>query len=80
MYKILRIIFCALAAVLAAAAIFIFVFFGWLWGLCCVFAVIVCAALMITFKKLQEDKEKKANPSPASGDFITGKPDDKNND
>lgn len=73
MYKTLRIIFCVLAALIAAAAIFIFVYCGWLWGLIAVLGAAVCAALMVTFKQLQERQEKKKNPPPAQGDFITGK-------
>ena len=33
MYRTLRIIFCILAVLIAAAAIFIFVYLGWQWGL-----------------------------------------------
>lgn len=73
MYKILRIIFCVLAALLAAAMIFIFVFAGWIWGLMSVIGAAVCGALMVTFKQLQERDELKANPPPPEGDFITGK-------
>jgi len=72
MYKNLRIIFCIIAAALAAAAIFVFVFAGWIWGLMCVLAAAVCAALMVTFKRLQERKELQDNPPPPKGDFITG--------
>ncbi len=79
MYKNLRIIFCIIAAALAAVAIFVFVFAGWIWGLMCVLVAAVCAALMVTFKRLQEKQELKDNPPPPKGDFITGpvkKPDE----
>lgn len=72
MYKILRIIFCILAVALAAAAIFIFIYSGWLWGLITVLAAFVFGALMVTFKQLQEKQERKNNPPPPEGDFITG--------
>lgn len=73
MYKILRIIFSILAAIAAAAAIFIFVYFGWMWGLVSVGVCIVFAGLMVLFKQLQEKKELKENPPPPKGDFITGR-------
>ena len=81
MYKTLRIIFCILAALLAAAAVFVFIYAGWKWGLMAVLAAFVCGALMVTFKQMQEREEKKANPPAPEGDFITGKVDqsDKNN-
>ena len=60
MYRTLRIIFCILAVLIAAAAIFIFVYLGWQWGLVAVLGVAVCAALMVTFKMLQEKQERKA--------------------
>lgn len=75
MYKVLRIIFCVAAALFAAAAIFVFVFAGWVWGIIVVLGAAVCGALMVTFKKLQEKQEQAANPPPPRGDFITGKPD-----
>ncbi len=73
MYKVLRIIFCVLAVALAAAAIFVFVYAGWTWGLACVLSAAVFGALMVTFKQLQEKKERKENPPPPVGDFISGK-------
>lgn len=79
MYRTLRIIFCILAVLIAAAAIFIFVYLGWQWGLVAVLGVAVCAALMVTFKMLQEKQERKKNPPPPQGDFITGKADKNDN-
>ncbi len=73
MYKILRIIFCVAAVALAAAAIFVFIYAGWLWGLATVMLAAVCGGLMATFKMLQEKKERLANPPPPVGDFIYGK-------
>lgn len=75
MFKILRIVFCALAVAVCAAAIFIFVYLGWKWGLVSVAAAVIFGALMFLFKKLQENKELKDNPPPPQGDFITGKAD-----
>lgn len=75
MYKILRIIFCALTVAIAAAAIFIFVYLGWLWGCLSILFAFVSGALMVTFKQLQEKQELKKNPPPPEGDFITGKVD-----
>ncbi len=73
MYKTLRIICCVAAALIAAAAIFIFIYAGWQWGLAAVFLALVFGALMVLFKQLQEKKERKENPPPPKGDFITGK-------
>lgn len=73
MYKTLRIIFCILAVALAAAAIFIFAYFDWWWGALCVVCAAVFGCLMVTFKMLQEKKERKDNPAPRKGDFIFGK-------
>ena len=73
MYKILRILFCVLAVALAAAAIFIFIYAGTLWGILTVIAAFVFGALMVTFKGLQEKEERKKNPPPLQGDFIFGK-------
>ena len=79
MYKILRIICCVIAVLFAAVAIFIFVYFGWQWGLATVGVAIVFGALMVLFKQLQEKKERKENPPPPKGDFITGKVSDAEN-
>ena len=73
MYKVLRIVFCILAVAIAAAAIFIFAYLGWLWGFFALLIAFVSGALMVTFKMLQEKKERKENPPPPQGDFITGK-------
>ena len=73
MYKILRILFCVLAVALAAAAIFIFIYAGTLWGILTIILAFVFGALMVTFKGLQEQQEKKKNPPPPQGDFIFGK-------
>lgn len=78
MYKILRIIFCALAVAVAAVAIFVFVYAPrWEWGLVAVGVGIIFGALMVLFKRLQEKKEFKENPPPPKGDFITGKVENK---
>ena len=73
MYKILRILFCILTVILAAAAIFIFIYAGTLWGILTVITAFVFGALMVTFKGLQENEERKKNPPPPQGDFIFGK-------
>ncbi|MDE7306576.1 MAG: hypothetical protein K2N33_04225 [Clostridia bacterium] len=73
MYKTLRIIFCVLAVALAAGAIFVFVYAGWVWGLATVLVAAAFGGLMILFKQLQDKKEKKQNPPPPVGDFISGK-------
>ena len=73
MYKTLRIICCVAAALIAAGAIFIFIYAGWQWGLAAVFLALVFGGLMIHFKQLQEKKDRKENPPPPKGDFITGK-------
>lgn len=73
MYRTLRIIFCVLAVLLAAGAIFVFVYAGWIWGLATVLVAAGCGGLMVLFKGLQEKKERKNNPSPTVGDFIYGK-------
>ena len=73
-YKVLRIVFCALTVALAAAAIFVFVYAPniW-WGVATVMLAFVFGALMVTFKGLQEQEEKKKDPPPPTGDFIYGK-------
>lgn len=73
MYKKLRIAFCILTVTLVAAAIFVFIYAGWLWGLLTVILALVFGALMVTFKGLQEKQERMDNPPPPVGDFITGK-------
>ena len=73
MYKILRILFCILTVALAAAAVFVFIYGGWLWGGLVILLAFVFGALMVTFKQLQEKEEKKKNPPPPQGDFIFGK-------
>ena len=78
MYKILRIVFCVLTVAIAAVAVFIFAYLGWLWGFFAVLVAGVCGALMVTFKMLQEKKERKENPPPPQGDFITGKVESEN--
>ena len=81
LFKILRIVFCILTVVLAAAAIFVFVYAPsvW-WGIATVVFAFVFGALMTTFKQLQEREELKKNPPPPKGDFIFGKVDEHNSD
>ena len=73
MYKIFRIASCIIAALCAAAAVFVFVFLGMAWGFICVAGAIVFFLLTLTFKRLQERQELKDNPPPPEGDFITGR-------
>ena len=73
MYRIMRITFCCLAVALVAAAVFIFVYLGIVWGIVTVAAAAVCFFIMMFFKKKQEEQEKAQNPPPPVGDFITGK-------
>lgn len=80
MYKILRILFCILTVALTAAAVFIFIYAGILWGIATVILAFVFGALMVTFKGLQEQEEKKKNPPPPQGDFIFGKIGEDKND
>ena len=72
-FKVLRIVFCALTVALAAAMIFVFIYAGWLWGVLALVLAFVSGALMATFKMLQEKEEQKKNPPPPHGDFIFGK-------
>ena len=80
LFKVLRIVFCALTVALAAAMIFVFIYAGWLWGALTLVAAFVFGALMVTFKMLQEKHEKISNPPPAQGDFIFGKVEKKNDE
>ena len=81
LYKILRITFCILAVILAAAAIFVFIYAPSIWwGIATVVLAFVFGALMVTFKGLQENEERKKNPPPPQGDFILGKVDNDKKD
>jgi hypothetical protein len=79
MYKILRIIFCILAVVLAAVAIFVFVYAGWVYGIIVVVAAMISAWFMVFFKRKQEEIDPPTNTNtnpeqkPPKGDYITGK-------
>ena len=73
MYKIFRIASSIIAALCAAAAVFVFVFLGMAWGFICVAGAIVFFLLTLTFKGVQERQELKDNPPPPEGDFITGR-------
>ena len=79
MYRILRITCCILAVLGAAAAIFVFAYTHWLWGLLVVGLTLAFGGLMLLFKQLEEKEELKKNPPPPEGDFITGKATDKEN-
>ena len=72
-FKVLRIIFCILTVILAAAVIFIFIYADIWWGIATLVLAFVFGALMATFKGLQEKEERKKNPPPPQGDFIFGK-------
>ena len=73
LFKVLRIIFCVLTVLLAAAMIFVFIYAGWVWGALTLAVAFVFGALMVTFKMLQEKQAKINNPPPPQGDFIFGK-------
>jgi len=73
MYKNLRIICCIICALIIAAATFIFVYLGMLWGFVSLIFAAVFFGLMMFFKGKQEEEERKQNPPPTQGDFITGK-------
>jgi len=73
MYKILRIISCIICALIIAAATFIFVYLGMLWGFVSLIFAAIFFGLMTFFKSKQEEEERKQNPPPLQGDFITGK-------
>lgn len=72
MFKVLKIIFCLLAAAAAAAAVPVFIFCD-LWGLLPVGVCAASAAAMFFFKSLEVKRNLKNNPPPPEGDFITGK-------
>lgn len=72
MFKVLRIVFCILAAIAAAVTVMIFIFFN-LWGLLPLGLCIVFAVAMFFCKNAQEREELKKNPPNPVGDFITGK-------
>jgi hypothetical protein len=72
MYKILRIVFSVVSALLIAACVFIFIYLGALWGVVSLIAAAIFFGLTLLFKYLQEREEFKLNPPPPKGDFITG--------
>jgi len=72
MYKNLRILFCILSVACVAVTIFIFVYFLW-WGFLPLVGACVFGTLMVICKRAQEREEEKKNPPPPTGDFITGK-------
>lgn len=72
MYKILRMVFCVLAALCAAVTVFIFIFFK-IWGLVPLGGALIFAAAMFLCKNKQEQGEAAENPPEPKGDFITGK-------
>lgn len=87
MYKKLRIICSIVAALLAAACPFIFLYVGNSWGICSIVGILTFFGLTITFKRFQEEKEGTSeSEAPKTGDYITGKvsndenePDNNNN-
>lgn len=58
MYKILRIICCVISALLVTACVFVFVYFGIVWGVSTIIAAGIFFVLTILFKNLQQDKER----------------------
>ena len=79
MYKNLRILFCILSVACVAVTILIFANYLW-WGFVPLGGALVFAGLMFLFKGMQERADKAANPPPPSGDFITGKVENKDED
>lgn len=78
-FKTLRIICCIICALIVLAAFFIFVYLGMLWGFISLLGAAAFFGLMMLFKSLQEKQERKDNPPPPTGDFITGRvPTDEN--
>lgn len=73
MFKVLRIVFCVLAAAAAAAAILVFVLLDWFWGIITVAACLLFTAGMFLCRNAQAREELKKNPPAPVGDFITGK-------
>ena len=59
MFKILRIISCIIAALCAAACVFVFIYAGVVWGICTLLGAVVFFALTVLFKHYQEDSEEK---------------------
>ena len=78
MFKNLRIIFCILSVACVAATIFIFVYYLW-WGFVPLGGALGFAGLMFLFKGMQERADKAATPPTPTptGDFITGKVENK---
>lgn len=72
MYKYLRIICCVISALILAACVFIFIYCGMAWGLAALLAAALFFGLTVFFKYKQEEGERKENPPPRRGDFITG--------
>lgn len=78
-FKILRIICCIIDALILAAAVFIFIFLGWKWGLLSIVIAAAFFGLMMIFKTKQEQLEEKEHPT-VKGDFITGAVKNENRD
>ena len=76
MFKNLRILFCILSVACVAVTVFIFVYYLW-WGFIPLGGAIIFGGLMFIFKNKQESDEKTATPSTPTGDFITGKAENK---
>ena len=57
MYKILRMVFAIIAAVLVAACIFVALYVSMLAFWCVIGGALLCFALSMFFKYLQEEKE-----------------------
>ena len=79
MFKNLRVLFCILSVACVAATIFIFVYYLW-WGFVPLGGALAFAGLMFLFKGMQERADKAATPPPPTGDFITGKVENKDSD
>ncbi len=75
MYKILRMVFAIIAAVLVAACIFVALYVSMLAFWCVIGGALLCFALSMFFKYLQEEKESKEKQTASHAAEEESKPD-----
>lgn len=75
MYKILRMVFAIIAAVLVAACIFVALYVSMLAFWCVIGGALLCFALSMFFKYLQEEKESKEKQTASPAAEEESKPD-----